>query len=216
MGDSLVALKVWDLGVPPKIQCLMWFVLLDRFPKLFMLQARGWLEVYGISFLHGGEFQWWLVGCAEVFWSLWLARNKVIFQGKEWELVDLCFLVKLRSFYWVKADALNCFLEESQWWCCPLDCIFPVAAKAVWRGVEWCPPFAGSGWGKPSMAGCGGVLRYGEGRIHAIFSGSLGILASNVAELRTIVFALEANSLTDALAKGGVERSDLLYLHYEG
>ncbi|KAL4368431.1 hypothetical protein GQ457_05G036100 [Hibiscus cannabinus] len=195
---------------------------------------------------------WWLVGCAAVLWTLWLARNEVIFRGKSLELVELCFLVKLRSFFWVKADALDCFFDEAQWWCCPLDCSFPVAAGA---------------------GGCGGVLRDGDGHIIALFSGPLGILDSNVAEIRAIAAALdilvegkweglssfviesdsavalswilhkerrpwrldrwfrdidgaclmlpcvcfnhvlrEANALADVLAKGGVDRSDWLFL----
>ncbi|KAL4378031.1 hypothetical protein GQ457_02G027360 [Hibiscus cannabinus] len=251
-GDAVGAFRVWDLGVPPKIQCFVWFVLLERLPTLVMLQARGvhvgasslacvfcgtgcdeiqhilydcslarhvwdgffrWWRVACVrpqllgefidqgfgSFFSGFHRQWWLVGCAAVLWTLWLARNEVIFRGKSLELVELCCLVKLRSFFWVKADALDCFFDEAQWWCCPLDCSFPIAGRAVRHGIEWSPPLAGfwkfnvdgSARGKPGPAGCGGVLRDGDGHIIALFSGPLGILDSNVAEIRAIAAALD-------------------------
>ncbi|KAL4308982.1 hypothetical protein GQ457_01G017450 [Hibiscus cannabinus] len=210
-SDVVGAFRVWDLGVPPKIQCFLWFVLLECLPTLAMLSARGVALgevslacVFGAQFIDQGfgsfftclHRQWWLVSCAAV---LWLAINEVIFRGKISELVDLCFLVKLRSFYWVKADTLDIFMDESQWCCCSLDCSFSVAKRAVRRGVEWCPPMAGS-WkfnvdgsarGKPGPTGCGGVLRDGDGRIIALFSGSFGVLDSNVAALRVIAFALD-------------------------
>ncbi|KAL4378674.1 hypothetical protein GQ457_02G029430 [Hibiscus cannabinus] len=181
----------------------------------------------------------------------WVSSPKLLKSGGLWVVQQCC-----GRYGWlvmrVKADALDCFFDEAQWWCCPLDCSFPVAA---------------------GLAGCGGVLRDGDGHIIALFSGPLGILDSNVAEIWAIAAALdilvvgkwegvssfviesdsavalswilhkerrpwrldrwfrdidgaclmlpcvcfnhvlrEANALADVLAKGGVDRSDWLFL----
>ncbi|GMJ08961.1 hypothetical protein HRI_004565300 [Hibiscus trionum] len=50
----------------------------------------------------------------------------------------------------------------------------------------------GSARGKLGPAGCGGVLRDEMGRVLALFSGPLGVLDSNEAELYAILFALES------------------------
>ncbi|KAL4291112.1 hypothetical protein GQ457_14G017520 [Hibiscus cannabinus] len=40
-SDLIGAFRVWDVGVPPKIQCFLWFVLLGRLPNLAMLSDCG-------------------------------------------------------------------------------------------------------------------------------------------------------------------------------
>ncbi|KAL4310254.1 hypothetical protein GQ457_01G018450 [Hibiscus cannabinus] len=39
--DVMGAFRVWDVEVPPKVQCFLWFVLLDRLPTLVLLRDRG-------------------------------------------------------------------------------------------------------------------------------------------------------------------------------
>ncbi|KAK8708366.1 hypothetical protein V6N13_059408 [Hibiscus sabdariffa] len=47
----------------------------------------------------GGELRsWWLIGCVAVLWSLWLARNALIFQDERMESSEVFFLVQLCSF----------------------------------------------------------------------------------------------------------------------
>ncbi|KAL4298025.1 hypothetical protein GQ457_12G017110 [Hibiscus cannabinus] len=65
-------------------------------------------------------------------------------------------------------------------------------------GVHWEPPSCGvlkfnvdgSVFGSTSKAGCGGVLRDAKGRILALFSGPLGRIDSNEAEVQAICHAL--------------------------
>jgi len=66
----------------------------------------------------------------------------------------------------------------------------------------WSPPMAnsfkwnvdGSSLGKPGPSGIGGVLQNHNEILFGIFSLSVGILDSNVAELRTIVKAIELSA----------------------
>ncbi|GLT35683.1 hypothetical protein SLA2020_101140 [Shorea laevis] len=46
-------------------------------------------------------------------WSLWLARNEMIFNGKPKDPRKLFELTQLRSFFWIKAKAKNCFFTFS-------------------------------------------------------------------------------------------------------
>lgn len=55
----------------------------------------------------------------------------------------------------------------------------------------------GSSLGKPGPAGTGGVLRDSEDRIRCQFSCSAGVIDSNVAEVRAILFALEISKTKD-------------------
>ncbi|KAL4347296.1 hypothetical protein GQ457_17G024020 [Hibiscus cannabinus] len=192
---------VWQLEVPSKVQCFIWFVMLGRLSTLSFLKDRGLPSaITDLSCRWSGESE----------------------------------------------DAIGHIL---------LHC----------RIIEEPPPCGvlkfnvdGSTRGKPGPASCGGVLRDDHGQILALFSGPLGVLESNDAEIRAICHALlllrvfiesdslvavswvleyerrpwtlwswfrqidfictelvrvcfqhlyrEANSLADALAKGGVER----------
>ncbi|GMJ01097.1 hypothetical protein like AT4G29090 [Hibiscus trionum] len=140
----------------------------------------------------------WVACVSALLWSLWLARNERIFRGKCLTMEEICFLVKLRSFYWIKVGVEGESLSEAIWWTCPSTHVFSVAGKKVRRGVFWQPPVMGVlkfnidgvARGKPGPAGFGGVMRDGECRILGLFSGPLGVMDSNVAEIRAIAFSL--------------------------
>jgi len=69
-------------------------------------------------------------------------------------------------------------------------------------GVIWSPPTIdsfkwnvdGSSVGKPRLSGIGGVLRNHHGHLLGIFSLPIGILDSNIAELRAVVKAVELSA----------------------
>ncbi|KAL4362176.1 hypothetical protein GQ457_04G021850 [Hibiscus cannabinus] len=48
--DTMGALRVWDVEVPSKIQCSLWFVMLDRLLTLALLRDRG-VSLRGISIM---------------------------------------------------------------------------------------------------------------------------------------------------------------------
>ena len=43
----------------------------------------------------------WMAMCGATLWTIWLARNESIFNGKEWKGEEVVFLCKLRAFYWI-------------------------------------------------------------------------------------------------------------------
>ncbi|GMJ03941.1 hypothetical protein like AT4G29090 [Hibiscus trionum] len=141
---------------------------------------------------------WWVASVTALLWSLWLAKNEYIFRGKCLNLAELCFLVKLQSYYWIKVDRRGEVFPESIWWTCPAQFEVSAQPKRVRVGRCWQPPLRGvlkfntdgSARGKPGPAGFGGVMRDEDSRILGLFSGPLGVMDSNEAEVRAIAFAL--------------------------
>ncbi|KAL4386885.1 hypothetical protein GQ457_09G020820 [Hibiscus cannabinus] len=85
----------------------------------------------------GTILRWWLVGRAVVLWSMWLARNDLLFNDK------------------------------AIWWKCSWLCEVLLHTRMAQVGVSWCPPpirvlkfnIDSSAKGKSGLTGCGGVLR---------------------------------------------------------
>ncbi|KAL4383685.1 hypothetical protein GQ457_15G016660 [Hibiscus cannabinus] len=129
------------------------------------------------SFFVGFYRQWWLVGCTIVLWPLWLARNKDVFNKKFLTLDEMCFLLKFSMFYWVNANLLDYIFYESQWWCFPLKCSFPLKDRFMHMGVAWSHMVIGAlnfnvdgcARGKSGLASCGGMLCDGEYCILAFY-----------------------------------------------
>ncbi|KAL4368985.1 hypothetical protein GQ457_05G017340 [Hibiscus cannabinus] len=46
----------------------------------------------------------WLVAVSAALWSVWLARNEVVFKDKHVSAKDILFFAKLRAFMWCKAS----------------------------------------------------------------------------------------------------------------
>ncbi|KAL4367900.1 hypothetical protein GQ457_05G022870 [Hibiscus cannabinus] len=140
-GDAVGPFRVWDLGVSPKIQCFLWFVLLEL-PTLVMLHARG-VQVGAISM----ACVFCGIGCDEI--------RHILYD---------CSMAR---------DVWDGFFR---WW--RVACVRPQLLGAmVVVPVGLLVPGSGEG--------------DGDGRIIALFSGPLGILDSNVAEIRAIVAALD-------------------------
>ena len=146
----------------------------------------------------GIMFSAWIASCAAAVWSLWLARNESVFEQKQWIIKDIVFLVKLRSLFWIKALRKADLILEDKFWSDPSSCLLRGMIKRTRICTEWNHPLDnclkfnvdGSAYGKPGPAGCGGILRNERGRILALFSGPLGILESNIAEVMAIKVVL--------------------------
>ncbi|GMJ14509.1 hypothetical protein like AT5G65005 [Hibiscus trionum] len=90
-------------------------------------------------------------------------------------------------------------MPESVWWSCPSTCVVSRRPKKVRAGLVWQPPVAGtlkfnvdgSARGKPGPAGVREVMRDADSRILALFSGPVGCLDSNVAEVKAIELAVQ-------------------------
>ncbi|EOY15851.1 Uncharacterized protein TCM_034797, partial [Theobroma cacao] len=127
-------------------------------------------------------------------WSLWLARNDVVFEGKPWDHDQLYELIKLHVATWAKAKwprqygrILDTFVEPS------IGAVIKNVKKA--RPVtEWEKPpdrtmkfnVDGAASGSTNEAGIGGLLRNSKGEVRMMFSKSIGVGDSNLAEVLTI------------------------------
>ncbi|KAK8997095.1 hypothetical protein V6N11_020584 [Hibiscus sabdariffa] len=115
----------------------------------------------------------WLICVAAALWSLWLARNDKIFDGKITNFKELLLQVKIRALLWVKAvDDLSCFTESS-WWNTPFVCFkFQQDESDKRRPIlSGYVTFIVDGAAFIHGAGCGGTLYTDLGLVRALFSG---------------------------------------------
>ncbi|KAK2408860.1 hypothetical protein QL285_044338 [Trifolium repens] len=126
-----------------------------------------WFEAL-LGVLSGGfKGKLWITSCFVVFYSLWDQRNKLAFENKKMEWLELAYLIKMRVGFWMKGWCPSCPYS-------PIDLTRDVEAVCNWRlkhtsrtCVEWNkPPYNvwkwnvdGSSRGKPGAAGIGGLLR---------------------------------------------------------
>ncbi|TYI01222.1 hypothetical protein ES332_A11G186400v1 [Gossypium tomentosum] len=126
----------------------------------------------------------WLIAITAACWTIWIARNGLIFDKKRVSMENLVFLSKVRALFWIRSIHDEILLQENLWWISPLryrmESVKSNSAAFCWRS----PP---AGWLKFNIcgieledkAGCGGVLRDMEGVARAIFS---GVVIANIAE----------------------------------
>ncbi|KAK3195553.1 hypothetical protein Dsin_026863 [Dipteronia sinensis] len=158
-----------------------------------------WLEGwYGLCPANNQKRVWCSMFCA-IVWTIWEARNQVVFEGKEKDVQQASDLVKIRIVWWFKylgkgspenVDSLLRNVKEL--------CVDQKKMKKI-EIADWNPPrnghlkfnVDGSSKGKPEPSGIGGVLRDSNGKVLYLFSYYMGILDSNVAELMAIKRAVE-------------------------
>ncbi|GKV47437.1 hypothetical protein SLEP1_g54341 [Rubroshorea leprosula] len=58
-----------------------------------------------------------------MLWTVWMARNKKIFDNAEVNLIKLFDLIQLRSFAWIKARKPKCYFNLSDWLINPTSCL---------------------------------------------------------------------------------------------
>ncbi|GKV05586.1 hypothetical protein SLEP1_g17582 [Rubroshorea leprosula] len=58
-----------------------------------------------------------------MLWTVWMARNKKIFDNAEVNLIKLFDLIQLRSFTWIKARKPKCYFHLSDWLINPTSCL---------------------------------------------------------------------------------------------
>jgi hypothetical protein len=144
----------------------------------------------------------WLMLFFSVAWSLWLLRNDVIFKKKISDYDTLFFLIITWLCLWIKAIDPDFPYSTSDLLRFAEGLIRWTNTQKLRTGVMWSPPMAnsfkwnvdGSSLGKPGPLGIGGVLRNYNGILLVIFSLPVGILDSNVAELRAVVKVIELSA----------------------
>eukprot|EP00258_Populus_trichocarpa_P028500 XP_024444519.1 uncharacterized protein LOC112324681 [Populus trichocarpa] len=151
-----------------------------------------------------GKFQKkaWVMLFFSVAWSIWLLRNDVIFKQKIPNYDTLFFLIVTRLCLWLKATEPDFPYSSSDLLRSAEGLIRWTNSQTLRTGVMWSPPMTnrfkwnvdGSSIEKPGPSGIGGVLRNHHGILLGIFSLSVGILDSNVAELRAVIKAIELSA----------------------
>ncbi|KAK8600727.1 hypothetical protein V6N12_050578 [Hibiscus sabdariffa] len=91
----------------------------------------------------GDLVQWWSASVATMLWSLWLCRNEAVFNRKLLSFDEVCFLIKARSYYWVKVAAEFSNIDEAQWLLCPRLCATTSVQVRPRLGISWCPLYSG-------------------------------------------------------------------------
>ena len=165
--------------------------------KSLWMCCMSWWDVVGcINFTFSGWMDGWKGLCPEpkreriwcslfcaIVWTIWEARNHVVFNGNKTNVEQATDMVKLwivwRFKYLVKGtnDSIQALLLNFK------DVCVEVNKKKISRVEDWIPPLAdslkfnvdGSSRGKPGPSGIGGVLRDSCGKILCLFSFSVGI-----------------------------------------
>lgn len=65
----------------------------------------------------------WKTCWFSIIWSIWLFRNSIIFDNKQVDIPLVLDLIKIRTWYWVKANLDNVFGCITQWCVDPGSCI---------------------------------------------------------------------------------------------
>ncbi|KAK5834475.1 hypothetical protein PVK06_018354 [Gossypium arboreum] len=88
----------------------------------------------------------WLIAIVAAVWSIWLARNEMVFDNKVLTMDTLVFHAKMRALLWSRAAFDECRFHERLWWFCPYKCCL---SKSDPGG--WC--FPPHGWFKFNVSG---------------------------------------------------------------
>ncbi|KAK5823825.1 hypothetical protein PVK06_018588 [Gossypium arboreum] len=204
--------RIWKLKVPPKVRYFLWLIAIDRVPtKDFLIKKGvkildtvndiGWKRVknfeefYSCCFkvkILGSCKSLWLIAIAAAVWSIWLARNEMVFENKVLTMDTLVFHAKVRALLWSRAAFDECRFHERLWWLCPYKCRL---SKSDPGG--WCFPL--HGWFKFNVSGIvfegvqggGGVLRGEDGIVRALFSSPIDAGDAESTELGAIIIALD-------------------------
>ncbi|TYH21059.1 hypothetical protein ES288_A04G012500v1 [Gossypium darwinii] len=110
----------------------------------------------------------WLIAIVAAVWSIWLARNEMVFDNKVLKMDTLVFHAKMRALLWSRAAFDECRFHERLWF------KFNVSG-IVFEGVQ----------------GGGGVLRGEDGIVRALFSGPIDAGDAESTELGAIIIALD-------------------------
>ena len=136
----------------------------------------------------------WKMAFYAIVWSIWLHRNEVVFNQKQFDAIQLFEIVKLRLMWWAKAAWPNVIGDPLDFFRCPNFAMVTKSKIMEPRCKSWeCPTMGfmkfnvdGASRGKPGHAGIGGLLRDDKGKVWMEFSKSIGISESNEAEICAI------------------------------
>ncbi|KAG4189271.1 hypothetical protein ERO13_A08G216533v2 [Gossypium hirsutum] len=138
----------------------------------------------------------WMILVPAACWSVWLARNELVFNRKWPKMSNLVFLSKTRALMWIRSVYEELKVDERIWWVCPYKSWCNIKNSGL-RGKFWCFPCYGGikfnvcGVAVEDEAWCGGVLRNSDGVARALFSGPISAKDSIEAKARAVSIALD-------------------------
>lgn len=143
--------------------------------------------------------QVWYMLFFAALWTIWLERNNIVFNDKEFSRGDLLPLIICRVSTWIKAKGLDIPYSFTDMLRSSEGLKRLSIATNPRKSVSWSSPpkgwikwnVDGSSLGKPGKSGIGGVLRDPKGQVICTFSEPLGVLESNEAEVIAIRRALQ-------------------------
>ncbi|KAH1130478.1 hypothetical protein J1N35_001856 [Gossypium stocksii] len=158
---------------------------------------EGYICFKGRSFeeaeLYGTYKSLWLIAIVASYWSIWLARNEMVFERKVLLMYMLIFHSKMKILLWVRAAFDECMVQERLWWFCLYKCRFSKSGPWGWSYPPkgWLKFNVSSIVSEVALGGSGGVLRDEEEIVRALFSGPSDACYADSAELGEIVTALD-------------------------
>ncbi|XP_040930093.1 uncharacterized protein [Gossypium hirsutum] len=61
----------------------------------------------------------WLISCAAACWSIWLARNALVFDRRSVKMDNLVFQSTMRALLWIRSSHNELMMQEKFWWLAP-------------------------------------------------------------------------------------------------
>lgn len=158
--------------------------------------VRELLEEWPYLFHISDHILWELIPFS-LLWAVWLGRNAVIFQNKDYDPVEIWDMHILRIVWWIKAWCETCSYRVNDFSENFIHIKISKSLQVVRKG-DWFPPpqglvkfnVDGSARGSPVASGIGGILRNSSGETLGKFSKPMGILRAYQAEVQAILHAL--------------------------
>ncbi|EOX95147.1 Uncharacterized protein TCM_004701 [Theobroma cacao] len=147
----------------------------------------------------------WRMSFFTIVWSIWLYKNKMVFDGLTWDACKVLEIIKIRMAWWVKSKWPQDNLDTLKIVRFSLLVAIPTKRDKVKVQVQWkIPP---NGWlkfntdgaarGYPGPLGIWGVLRNEKGMVKMLFSKTEDWDDANLMEMLAIQEALILFMVTD-------------------
>lgn len=134
---------------------------------------------------------------ASVFWSIWLARNDLIYKNSRISLACLEVAIKYRAYHWAKLTSLVSNNLESIWALAPGQAVKIQAKRHLgllldhWLNMYSYVGFIDGSFSKTQQSGIGGILINSAKRVKLLFSGPTTTNSSYEAEVNALVVMIK-------------------------
>lgn len=141
----------------------------------------------------------WSTSVIALFWTIWLARNELVYRNTKWEVDQVIWLVKIRAFKWLQAaNKLNMGLENL-WQVNPRGACLLFNKKHRRMDYIWCistvKGFSDGSWkitnDGSKGSGIGGCITDLEGNLVYIFYGPCLANSPLEAEREALLFLFQ-------------------------